>query len=91
MLLKNLKMKNNLFNWEAVIVSQLILNKNWGKIRMSISDKIMIMFGVMSLVVSLITKTRNLQSSIMLKVIPFFSGIYIIFYVLLLNNIISIN
>ena len=50
-------MKNNLFNWETVIVSQLILNKNWGKIRMSISDKIMIMFGVMSLVVSLITKT----------------------------------
>ena len=50
-------MKNNLFNWETVIVSQLILNKNWGKIRMSISDKSMIMFGVMSLVVSLITKT----------------------------------
>ena len=84
-------MKNNLFNWETVIVSQLILNKNWGKIRMSISDKIMIMFGVMSLVVSLITKTRNLQSSIILKVITLFSGIYIIFYVLLLNNIISIN
>ena len=84
-------MKNNLFNWETVIVSQLILNKNWGKIRMSISDKVMIMFGVMSLVLSLITKTRNLQSSIMLKVIPFFSGIYIIFYVMLLNNIISIN
>ena len=84
-------MKNNLFNWETVIVSQLILNKNWGKIRMSISDKIMIMFGVMSLVVSLITKTQILQSSIMLKVIPFFSGIYIIFYVLFLNNIISVN
>ena len=84
-------MKNNLFNWETVIVSQLILNKNWGKIRMSISDKIMIMFGIMSLIVSLMTKTQNLQSSIMLKVIPFFSGIYIIFYVLLLNNIISIN
>ena len=84
-------MKNNLFNWETVIVSQLNLNKNWRKMRMNISDKIMIMFGVMSLVVSLMTKTRNLQSSIMLKVIPFFSGIYIIFYVMLLNNIISIN
>ena len=58
---------------------------------MNISDKIMIMFGFMSLVVSLTVKTRNLQSSIMLKVIPFFSGLYIIFYVLLLNNIISIN
>lgn len=58
---------------------------------MNISDKIMIMFGIMSLIVGLITKTRNLQSSIMLKVIPFFSGIYIIFYVLLLNNIISVN
>lgn len=58
---------------------------------MNISDKIMIMFGIMSLIVSLITKTRNLQSFIMLKVIPFFSGIYIIFYVLLLNNIISVN
>ena len=58
---------------------------------MNISDKIMIMFGIMSLIVSLITKTRNIQSSIMLKVIPFFSGIYIIFYVLLLNNIISVN
>ena len=58
---------------------------------MNISDKIMIMFSIMSLIVGLITKTRNLQSSIMLKVIPFFSGIYIIFYVLLLNNIISVN
>ena len=73
------------------MVSQLNLNKNWRKMIMNISDKIMIMFGVMSLIVSLMTKTQNLQSSIMLKVIPFFSGIYIIFYVLLLNNIISVN
>lgn len=58
---------------------------------MNIFDKVMVMFGIVSMIIGLIVHTKNVQSAIMLKVIPFFSGIYIIFYVLILNNIITIN
>lgn len=58
---------------------------------MNIFDKVMIMFGIISICFGLILKTPDFKSSLIFKVIPFFSGTYIIFYVLVLNNIISIN
>ena len=58
---------------------------------MDLFDKIMVAFGFVSIFLSLLIRTTGIPSAIVFKAVPFFSGVYTVFYVLLLNNIITIN
>jgi hypothetical protein len=58
--------------------------------KMGVLEIILCIIGAFFIVSSLIVKTENLLSSIFLKVIPFFSGTYCIFYACLSSGVIKI-
>ena len=52
---------------------------------------ILIIIGVWQIVISFTVNTKNFQSALFFKIIPFLSGCYCIFYAILLSGIISIK
>lgn len=48
----------------------------------------LLIIGVWNIIMSCSMKTKNLQSSILFKVIPLFVGVFCIIYALMLSNII---
>ena len=58
---------------------------------MEISDIILCIIGAFLIICSFLTHTKNVQSAIIFKVIPFFSGAYSIVYVCISSGIIKIG
>jgi hypothetical protein len=49
---------------------------------------ILLVVGVWQIIFSFINKTKNVKSSIVYRVIPFYSGMFCIFYVLMIRGMI---
>lgn len=58
---------------------------------MNVFDIILCIIGMWAIIFSLIVKTESFKGSIIYKVIPFFSGVYCIFYSLYVSGIIKFN
>lgn len=58
---------------------------------MNILTLILIIIGVWQMILSLMLNAENFQSKIVFKVIPFFSGMYCIFYALIQNGVLIIT
>lgn len=52
---------------------------------------IFILIGFYFVTLSFILNTQNVKSAIVFKVIPFFSGIFLIFYFFYITGVIKIN
>lgn len=58
---------------------------------MNIYEIIIFIIGIGLVVTSILNQTKNIVSAVLLKVFPFFSGLYLMVYALLVSGFISIN
>ena len=58
---------------------------------MNILDIILLIVGVFQIIFSFINMTSNIKSSIIYRVIPFFSGCYCVFYSVLNSGMIKLS
>lgn len=58
---------------------------------MNILTWILIIIGIWQMIFSLLLDAKNVQSKIVFKIIPFFSGMYCIFYALIQSGVLIIT
>lgn len=58
---------------------------------MGILEMILVIIGILFIIISFLMNTRNFQSAILFKVVPFLCGCYCVFYAVYSSGIIKVN
>lgn len=58
---------------------------------MGILEIILAIIGILFIILSFLMNTKNVQSAILFKVVPFLCGCYCVFYAIYSSGIIKIN